>query len=96
LFLKSPLRNKQVWSWRLLLACLVSELQRTSSSGIELRTAFRGCGLRSCNLLFEAKNFSLGAVLLSCLVFELQKPPSLRIELRKFSRNFDPPVLFLV
>jgi hypothetical protein len=48
-----------------LLSCLGSELQKTSSSGLEPRTVFRGCGLCFCNLLFVTNNFGLGTVLLS-------------------------------
>jgi hypothetical protein len=39
-----------------LLLCLFSELQKTSLSGIKLRTGCRGCGLCFCNLLFETNN----------------------------------------
>jgi hypothetical protein len=40
-----------------LLPRLVSELQKTSSSGIEPRTVFRDSGLCFCNLLFDTNNF---------------------------------------
>jgi hypothetical protein len=70
-----------------LLLCLVSELQKPPSPGIELRTVFRGCGLYSCNLLSEINKFGLGAVLLSCLVYKLQKPSSSGIELKTAFRG---------
>jgi hypothetical protein len=79
-----------------ILSCLVSELQKTSSPGIEPRTVFQGFDLCFCNLLFETNNFCLGAVLLSCLVSELQEPPSPRIKLRTLPEFWPSYVLFLV
>jgi hypothetical protein len=46
-----------------LLSCLVTKLQEPPSSGLEPRTIFRDCGLRSCNLFSGP-----GAVLLLCFV----------------------------
>jgi hypothetical protein len=77
-----------------LLSCLISKLQKTSSSRLELRTVFRGCSLCSCKLLFETNNFDLGAVLLSCLVSKLQEPPSSGLEFRTLFRSFNLSVLF--
>jgi hypothetical protein len=47
------------------LLCLVSELQKQSSPGLEPMISFWGSGLRLCNLLFESNNLGLAAVLLS-------------------------------
>jgi hypothetical protein len=58
----------------------------TSSPGLELRTIFMGCGLCSCNLVFETNNFGLGAVLLSRLVSELQETSSSGLEPRTVFR----------
>jgi hypothetical protein len=71
--------------YAVLLSCLVSELQKTSSPGIELRTALRGCDLCFCNILFKTNNFDPGAVILSCLVSELQETPSPGLEPGNFS-----------
>jgi hypothetical protein len=65
-----------------LLSCLVSEIQKTSSLGIEPRTVFHGCCLCFCNLPFEINEFGLGTVLLSGLVTEIQKTSSTGIEPR--------------
>jgi hypothetical protein len=43
----------------LLLSCLVSELQKPSSSGIESTTDFRSCDLCYCNFLAEINNLVL-------------------------------------
>jgi hypothetical protein len=51
-----------------ILACLVSELHKTSSLGLEPRNIFRGFSICFCNLLFETNKFVQGAILLSCLV----------------------------
>lgn len=56
-----------------LLLCFVSELQVSSSSGLECGTQFCGRGLYSCNLLTETNKFDFSYDLLSCLVSELQK-----------------------
>jgi hypothetical protein len=72
------------------LSCLVSELQKASSSELEPRTAFRCRGLCLCNLLVKTNNFGFGAVLLSCLVSVLQEPPSPGIELMTLFPEFLP------
>jgi hypothetical protein len=43
------------------LSCLVSELLKSSSSGLEPRTVVRDCRLCFCNLLFETNNIDIGA-----------------------------------
>jgi hypothetical protein len=68
---------------------LVSELQKTSSSGLEPRAVFVGCGRCYCNLLVETNNFGLGDILLSCLVSKIQKPPWPGFEPRTLFRSFD-------
>jgi hypothetical protein len=69
-----------------LLLCLVLELHKTYSSGLEPGTDL--CyGVCFYNLLFETNNFGLGAVLLLCLVSELQKTSSLRIESKTIFRG---------
>jgi hypothetical protein len=57
-------------------------------------TVVWGCGLYSCNLLFETNNFGLGASLLSCLVSELQEPPSPGLEFRTIFQSFDLSEIF--
>jgi hypothetical protein len=46
------------------LLCLVFELKKWSSLGLESRTGFWGCKLHSRNLLTKTNNFVLGTVLL--------------------------------
>jgi hypothetical protein len=70
------------------LSCLVSELQKPSSPGIEPGTVFWSCGVCFCNLLVQTNNFDHGTVLLSCLVSELQKPSSSGIELSTIFLKF--------
>jgi hypothetical protein len=77
----------------ILLLCLVSKKQRTSSPRLEPRR-FRDWSLCSCNLLAETNNFGLGAILLSWLVSELQKPPSLGLEPRILFGAFDLSKIF--
>jgi hypothetical protein len=84
----SPLKKKIVFG-AVLLSCLVTELQKPSSPGLEPRTDFRGYGLCSCNLLAETNNSGLGTVLLSSLVFELQKPSSPGLKPRTPFRSFN-------
>jgi hypothetical protein len=52
--------------------CLVSELQKMSSSKLN-SAIFVGCGLYSCHILAGRKNFDLGAISLFCLVSNIQK-----------------------
>jgi hypothetical protein len=58
-----------------LLSCLISELQKPSSPGLEPRAVFRGFDRYCFNLLVEMNIFGLGDVLLSYLVSKIQKPP---------------------
>jgi hypothetical protein len=53
LFLNFLFESKNFGLGAVLLPCLVSGLQKPFSPGIEPRTVSRGCGLCSCNLLFE-------------------------------------------
>jgi hypothetical protein len=76
----------------ILLLCLVSDQQKSYSTGLEPRTVFRGCGLCFCNLIAETNNFGLGTVLLSCLVSVLQEPPSPGFELGTSFRSFYAPI----
>jgi hypothetical protein len=62
--------------------CLFSELQKSSSSGIEPRTVFRDCNLCSSNIPAETNNFCLGAALISCKFSKLQKTSSMGMEHR--------------
>lgn len=49
---------------RVLLSCLVTELQKPSAPGLEPRTHFfRCCGLSCYNLLAETGSFGCGAIL---------------------------------
>jgi hypothetical protein len=67
------------------ISCLVFELQKPSSPGIEPMTLLWGCEL----LLFfpRGNNFDLGAVLLSCVVSELHTSSSQGIEPRTVFRG---------
>jgi hypothetical protein len=74
--------------YAVLLSCLISEIQKTSSLRLKPRTVFRGCGRCSCNILVETTNFCLD-VFLSCLVSKIQKPPSSGSNPGHFFRRYD-------
>lgn len=67
--------------------CLFSEVQKISSTGIGVKTAFRACILRFCNI-FQVNKFALRAVILSCVVLEIQEKPSPGVEIRIFFQSF--------
>lgn len=69
-----------------LLTCSISELQETSSSGLEPRTVFRCRSLCSCGLLIKRNNVGLDSVLPSCSVYGQQKISSPEIEPRTLFR----------
>jgi hypothetical protein len=55
-----------------LISCLVIEIQKTSSPGLEPKRDNRDYFLCCCNLSTEISDFCLGIVLLSCLISELK------------------------
>jgi hypothetical protein len=52
------------------LVCLVSELKKPPSSGLENRAVFLGFNLCFCNIFTKTDNCTLGAIL-SCFISEL-------------------------
>lgn len=62
LFIESPCCNKQLWSWCFSFIVLVSQLQKSSSPGLEPTTDFCGCCTCLCNLTAKTNGFGLGAV----------------------------------
>jgi hypothetical protein len=81
-------KNK-CWLGAILLSYLFSELQKTSSSRLELRTVFRRRSRYSCNLLAERNNFGLRFVILLCSFSEQQKLSSPGVEPRTVFRGSD-------
>jgi hypothetical protein len=76
------LLKQKIWPWRHSFIMLSSWATEISFTRRQIQESFGGRGFCFCNLLFETKNFGLGAVLVLCLVSEVQKPSSPGIEPR--------------
>jgi hypothetical protein len=75
-----------------LLSCLVSELQKPSSSGIELSTASRYSDLRFFNFLFDATALVFSPFFCRGSFLSYRNRPRRESNSGHFIRRFNPPV----